>query len=251
MYHMPMESSFEPVAELDGQSPTLVEGLPGLGLVASIAVDQITDGLDLDYYGQIRCADLPPVASYRDGRFQDLVRVYAGNEPAVMTLKSDLMIPPNAYDDLTGCVLSDLAPEFSRAIFLAGAPAQREEQIGEVSGVVTTSEMASDVTNAGIELAQGSGLVGGVTGALVDACYEQEVPAAVLIVKARPQIPDPAAARAVIENALEPLLGFDIDTTELKEQADQVQERLQQIAQQYQQQMEEAQPQTSSPSMYQ
>jgi len=248
-------SEFERTGTVDVESPTLIEGFPGLGLVASIAVDQITSQLDLDYYGQLRCAALPPVASYNEGRVQDLVRVYAGSDPAVMTLQSDLMIPPSAFEQLTACVLSDLSPEFDRAIFLAGAPARNEEEMGEVIGIATNDEMESEVTEAGIELADGSGLVGGITGALVDACYEREIPAAVLVVKAHPQLPDPGSARAVIENAIEPLVDFDIDTSELQEQSEQIQAQLEQIAQQYRQMTEQAQqqgqPPTTGPSMYQ
>jgi len=244
---------FDRAGTVDVESPTLIEGFPGLGLVASIAVDQITSQLDLDYHGQIRCPSLPPVASYQDGRVQDLVRVYAGADPAVMTLQSDLVIPPPAFEQVSECVLSDLATEFDRAIFLAGAPARNEEEIGEVIGIATDDRMESEVREAGIDLAEGSGLVGGVTGALVDACYERDVPAAVLVVKAHPQLPDPGAARSVIENALEPLVDFDVETAELKEQSDQIQSRLEQIAQQYRQvaQEAEAQPATTSPSMYQ
>ena len=118
--------TFEQSGTVDVESPTLIEGFPGLGLVASIAVDQVTDQLGLEYYGQLRCPDLPPVASYQDGRLQDLVRVYAAEDPPVMTLQSDLMIPPDAYDQVSQCVLSDLSAEFGRAIFLAGAPARTE-----------------------------------------------------------------------------------------------------------------------------
>jgi uncharacterized protein len=246
--------AFEQTGTVDVESPTLIEGFPGLGLVASIAVDQITTQLDLEYFGQLRCPALPPVASYDDGRVQDLVRVYAGDDPAVMTLQSDLMIPPNAFDQLSECVLSDLATEFARAIFLAGAPARNEEEIGEVIGIATTDAMESEVVDAGIELAEGSGLVGGITGALVNACYEGEVPAAVLVAKAHPQLPDPGAARSVIENALEPLVDFNIDTTDLQEQSEQIRAQLEQIAQQYRQMTQEGQaqqPATPNPSMYQ
>lgn len=244
---------FERTGSVEVESPTLIEGFPGLGLVASIAVDQITTQLGLEYFGQLRCPALPSVASYDDGRVQDLVRVYAGDDPSVMTLQSDLMIPPNAFDQLSECVLSDLSTTFDRAIFLAGAPARNEEEIGEVIGIATTDEVEADVVEAGIELADGSGLVGGVTGALVSACYEDEIPAAVLVVKAHPQLPDPGAARSVIENALEPLVDFEIDTTELQEQSDQIRGQLEQIAQQYRQVAQEGQAQatTPNPSMYQ
>lgn len=245
-------SRFERVSETKPEKPTLIEGLPGLGLVASIAVDQIRQQLGLEYYGQIRCESLPPVASYKDGRVQDLVRVYAGDDPPVMTLHSDLPIPQAAFDELGDCVLSELAAEFDRAVFLAGAPAQNEEEIGQVTGVATTDAIEADITQAGIALAEDSGLIGGVTGALVLACYERDIPAGVLIVKAHPQLPDPGAARSVIENALEPLVDFEIPTDELQAQSEEIRQRLEQIAEQYQEmsQQEEPQPRASS-SMYQ
>lgn len=246
-------SDFEQQFTFEGESPTLIEGFPGLGLVASIAIDQITKQLDLDYYGQIRCASLPPVASYSDGHIQDLVRVYAGTAPPVLTLQSDLAIPPNAIDSVSTCVLSDIADEINRAIFLAGAPARNEDERGDVVGVATNSQIEKDLRAANIDIAEGAGLIGGITGSLVNDCYLNDIPAAVLIVNAHPSLPDPAAAQSVIETALEPLVDFDIDTTELKEQADNIQRQLQQIAEQYQKtaQEQETQAVPASPSMYQ
>ncbi|WP_442928607.1 proteasome assembly chaperone family protein [Natronomonas sp.] len=237
-------AEFEKKSELTADSVTLIEGLPGLGLVASIAVDQITKQLGLEQHGTIVSDDFPPVAAYDEGRVRDAVRVYAGEDPAVMTLQSDVTIPPNAVESLSECVLNDMAQEFEQAVFLAGAPAESEEQIGEVTGVATTDELETALTEAGITLADGAGVIGGVTGALLADCYHLDVPAAVLIVRSNPYIPDPGAARAVIENALEPLVDFDIDTQELLEQAEEIQRQKQQIAEQLQQyqQQEEQQP---------
>lgn len=247
-------ATFEAVSELDAAGLTLVEGLPGHGLVAAIAVDQITRQLRLEHHGNIHADAFPPVTSFVDGRVQDLVRVYAGPDPPIMTLQSDIALPPNAFDALGEVVLESLAVEFDRAIFLAGAPVQRPEDVGTIIGVATTDELEADLEAADIELADGMGLIGGVTGALVNECYHAGVPAAVLIVGAHPFIPDPGAAQAVIEDALEPLVDFDIDTSELKEQADDIQERMQQIAEQYQQmtqELEDQPPKPATPSMYQ
>lgn len=246
------QATFDRRRELEGDTPpTLIEGLPGHGLVASIAVDQVTKQLDLDLYGSIRSSAFPPLASFNDGRLRDPVRVYAGD--GVMTLQSDVPLPESAFEVLSTCVLQDLAPAFERAIFLAGAPAQSESQIGEVTAVATSDAVEADLEAAGVTLAEGSGLIGGVTGALVSACGHAELPAAVLITKAHPYVPDPAAAQSVIENALEPLVDFDIDTTELADQAENIQAQLQQIAQQYQQMAEEQgqPPAPPGPSMYQ
>ncbi|MFB6198449.1 MAG: proteasome assembly chaperone family protein, partial [Halobacteriaceae archaeon] len=42
----PPAANFELEVEIEAESPTLIEGLPGLGMVASIAVDQITSQLE-------------------------------------------------------------------------------------------------------------------------------------------------------------------------------------------------------------
>ncbi|QFU83122.1 proteasome assembly chaperone family protein [Natronorubrum aibiense] len=232
-------ASFEEVTEIRADSPTLVEGLPGHGLVASIAVDQLTSQLDLEHYGTISADEFPPVVTFEDGLVQDLVRVYAGSNPAVMTLKSDLALPQPAFEPLSECVLNELADEFDRAVFLAGAPAESEAEIGTVSGVATTESIKADLVDAEIPIHDESGVVGGVTGSLVRACHKADVPAALLIVQSHPFLPDPQAAKSVIETALEPLVEFDIDTTALDEQADEIQQRMQQVAQQYQQVAEE------------
>ena len=244
-------TSFEKTTELGTESPTLIEGLPGLGLVAAIAVDQITKQLELDQHGTIVSDDFPPVAAFDDGRVRDAVRVYAGEDPAVMTLQSDIPIPSSAVASLSQCVLSDLAEEFEQAIFLAGTPAESEDEIGEVVGVATTDDLETALVDAGLTLADGSGVVGGVTGALLADCYHDDVPAAVLIVRSNPYIPDPAAARAVIEEALEPLVEFDIDTQELLEQAEEIQKQKQQIAEQLKEYQQQQDQQPAMPGMYQ
>lgn len=244
---------FEQFTEPPTGAPTLVEGLPGLGMVASIAVDQITDQLGLTFHGSIRSDALPPGAAFQDGRVRDLVRVNAGGgDPPVMTLQSDLPIPPEAIDPLSRCVHAELEPEFERAIFLAGAPADSEEEIGDVVGVATDDEMEAALTDAGVPLAEEAGVIGGVTGGLLADCFHEDVPAAVLVVSSNPYIPDPAAARAVIEDALEPLVDFDIDTSDLQEQAAEIQKQKEQIAKQLQQvQQQGQQSQPSVQGMYQ
>jgi uncharacterized protein len=232
-------ATFEQVKDVTAESPTLIEGLPGHGLVASIAVDQLTKQLSLDHCGNIISDAFPPVVTFEDGLVHDLVRVYAGTNPDVMTLESDLALPQSAFEPLSRCVLEELSDEFSRAIFLAGAPAESEAQIGEVSAVATNEHIRDDLIDAGIPVPEELGLVGGITGSLVRECYHAEIPAALLIVRSHPFLPDPEAAKAVIETALEPLVEFDIDTSELDEQAEEIQQQMQQVAEQYQQMAQE------------
>jgi uncharacterized protein len=241
----------ERYTDLTVESPTLIEGLPGHGMVASIAVDRITDQLSLEHHGSVHSEELPAVTTFEDGRARDLVRVYAGAEPALLTLQSDVPVPEAAFGALAECILSDLVDSFGRAVFLAGVPAGDEDDHGRVSGIATTDGVEADIRAAGITLTEGVGIVGGVTGALAQACYHAEVPAAVLIVRANPYFPDPAAAKALIEEALEPLVEFDIETAELEEQAAEIRTRKGQIAQQLKQQQDEQIARPQGRSMFQ
>ncbi|MBX0296738.1 proteasome assembly chaperone family protein [Haloarcula nitratireducens] len=241
------DATFHKQTELEPTEPTLIEGLPGTGMVASIAVDQITDQLGLDRHGAIRSDAFPPVASFTDGRIQDTVRVYLGDNPDVMTLQSDVPIPQDGFSALSGCVLEDLTEQYKRAIFLAGAPAQSEEQRGDVIGVATTDSLKQELVSANIDVKEESGAVGGVTGKLVTACYHADIPAVLLLVRTDPRLPDPKAAHSVIEDALEPLVKFDIDTDELLDQAEGIQQQKRQIAQQLQEQSQQGEtPQSQS-----
>lgn len=219
--------------ELDLDAPVLIEGLPGYGLVAAIAVDRITDDRELEPHGRVTADAFPAVTTFEDGLVKDLVRVYAGTDPDVLTLRSDLALPERAIEPLADCVVSELAEEFGRAVFLAGAPAETDDDRGTVRGVATTDAVRSDLDDAGVELGAEPGLVGGVTGGLVRECHRRDVPAALLIVDAHPYFPDPTAAAAVVDEALEPLVGFDIDTTPLAERAERIEREMQQVAQQY------------------
>lgn len=233
------------------EEPTLIEGLPGHGLVASIAVNQVTNQLGLSHHASIQSPKFPPVATFDDGLVQELVRVYAGENPPVMTLQSDLALPPDALEPVSKCVLSEVATQYQRAIFIAGAPAESEDQLGSVQGVATSEELREELKGAGVPVAEEHGIVGGITGALVRECYQLEIPAILLIVRAHPQVPDPGAAKSVIETALEPIVEFEIDTTELEDQAEEIQSQMRQIAQQYEQAATEQEVETQPKGMFQ
>lgn len=239
----------ERLSAVNPENPTLIEGLPGHGLVAAIAVEQITEQLNLDHHSNIQSEEFPPVTTFEDGLVRDLVRVYASDDPAVMTLESDLALPPDAFEPLSQCVLSDLEADFKKAIFIAGAPAQSEDQIGEIRGVATTPALKEELREVDIQVAGEHGVVGGITGALVQSCYHADIPAVLLIVRSHPQLPDPGAAKAVIEEALEPLVEFEIDTTELDEHAEEIQKQLRQIARQYEQASKDGGGQTEPQAM--
>ena len=224
---------FERRGEITAESPTLLVGMPENGVVGSIVVNQITKQLELDQKGNILADSFPPVATYGGGWVRDLVRVFTGPDPPVVIPHCDIALPMFANADLAACVVNDLAADYSRAIVLAGVPAATEEQVGEVSGVVTDESAADELADAGVELESTVGFIGGASGAILNECYHANVPTIALIVKAHPFLPDPKAAQAVIEKALEPIIDFDIDTRALQEKADEIRRQMELVSQHY------------------
>lgn len=224
--------TFERRTDLDLEDPDLIVGLPGLGLVASIALSQVERQRDLDLHGSLRSEGLPPVTAFEAGETLDPVRVYSGSDPAMLTVQSSVSVPDGTARSLAGCVADDLSTGCERTIVLAGAPASSEEERGEVYGIATTESQRDEIEDAGIELAEGRGSITGAPGALVSTCHRRGLPAIALLVKAQPQIPDPTAAQSAIEDGLEQLLGVEIDTDPLEEEAEEISRKKQQIAQQ-------------------
>jgi len=106
-----------------------------------------------------------------------------------MTLQSNLALPPSAFKPLSRCV-HEAGQRVRSGISLAGAPAQSEEDIGTVKAITTAEELEADIRTPGSSWPRARAW-SGVTGALANDCYHNDVPAAVLVVHANPYLPDP------------------------------------------------------------
>ena len=230
-------TSFRPMNGPDVEEATLIDGLPGYGMVACIAVRQIIEQLDLDQYGSIVSAEHFPVLSYENGRLRNPVRLYANPEPQIVTLQSDIAISLQAFAPLSRTVVDALESRIERAIFLVEIPASVPEDVGSISGAASTGELEQTLTDAGIPLEEEDGLIIGPTGAVANQFFQADIPTAVLFVGTATDLftPDPDAARVLIEDALNPIVEFDIDTTELEEQSGMIQRELQDMAHQVKQ----------------
>lgn len=226
--------SFERVSEDDFEGATLIEGLPGHGMVAAIAVDQIVRQLGLTQFGSVTSDEHFPVVSYANGRIRDSIRVCGKSSPPILTIQSGVAIPPPAFGPLSNLLLEELRDSLERAIFLVEKPAPERDGDSAVSGVASTDELETELEETGIPLDE-EGLVVGPTGALASKFAREGVPTVILVVEAglNPFLPNPSASQTLIEDALEPLVDFDIDTTELEEQADTIQKEMQDLATQF------------------
>ncbi|PSP89808.1 3-isopropylmalate dehydratase [Halobacteriales archaeon QS_4_69_34] len=216
--------------EIEFDSPTLIEGLPGVGLVGKIVADHLVDTFGMDYHAAVRCEGVPEVATYRGGRsaLRPPVRLHADAERDLLVLQSDIPVSPSAASEFATCVTGWLADHDATPVYLSGMPAEKEGT-PEVYGVATGGGEAL-LDEAGIVPPHEAGAVSGPTGALLAQADAEALDGVGLIAEASPQFPDPEAARAVITGGVEPLTGIEVGTDELVEQAEEISDAREQLA---------------------
>ena len=235
----------EELVDVSLSEPTLVEGLPGLGLVGKIAADHLVETFDMEFVAGVHCEGLPNVAVYHGGSTEVLppVRIYADEERDLLVLQSDVPVSPSVAEEFADCVTGWLRSNEVFPIYLSGL-AEEKDTPPAVYGIAT-GEGESRLEAADVSPPSEGGLVSGPTGALVQAAAETDLGAAGLIVQSDRQFPDPEAARAVIESGIEPLTGVDADTDALADHAEEIRQVREEMAKRVQQQEDassEAQP---------
>ena len=226
--------------DLELESPTLVEGLPGVGLVGKIAADHLVETFEMTEYASIHCDGLPEIAVYRQGdqQLKPPVRLYADAERELLVLQSDAPVSPSTADEFATCLTGWLADNDVTPIYLSGMPAKREGTASMYG--VGTGDGKALLSGADIGAPTIDGAVTGPTGALLHVAQRQGLDSVGLVVEADKQFPDPAAARVVLQDGVQPLAGIDVDTEVLVEHAEEISEAKADLAAQMQQANDES-----------
>jgi len=245
---------------IDLSEPTLVEGLPGVGLVGKIATDHLIDAFEMDHYASVYCEGIPSVGVYHAGEraVRAPVRVYADAERNLLALQSDVPVSAESAGDFASCVIGWLDAEDVTPVFLSGRPAERDESeiLGEANGAppvngVATGDGGELLDDIDVDPPTESGAVSGPTGALLHHAAREGLTAVGLIVESDPNFPDPGAARTLLEVGLEPLVGVDVAVDVLVDRATEISKQKQQLAQRMQQAADDESSQAKPLRMYQ
>lgn len=225
--------------ELD--APTMVEGLPGVGLVGKIAADHLVDTLEMDHYANVHCTGFPQVAVYREGE-RDLlppVRLYADAERDLLVLQSDVPVSPSAAREFADCLGGWLADNGVFPIYLSGIGREKSEAAPAMYGI-GVGEGGERLDAAGIAQPSEAGLVSGPTGALLNHAVQHGRSTAGLVVESDPRFPDPEAARVVIKDGIEPLTGIAVETDDLVDRAEEIRSAKERLAKRMQEASDES-----------
>ncbi|WP_435153819.1 proteasome assembly chaperone family protein [Haladaptatus sp. DFWS20] len=237
--------------ELD--APTLVEGLPGLGLVGKIATDHLVEKFDMTYYAGIDCGGIPEIAVYEgnDRKLLPPVRLYADEARNLVALKSDVPVSAEGSPQFAHCVTSWVESHDVTPLYLSGLPHQK--QAGEIPKLygVATGEATHLLDDHDIDYPTETGAVSGPTGALLHHAGRVDLDSIGLIVQSDPQFPDPEAARILIKDGIAPIADIEVPTDDLVEHAEDIRQQKEQFAQRMQDAEQEESSQAKPLRMFQ
>lgn len=238
-------------ADLDLDSPLLVEGLPGVGLVGKIAASHLVETLDMEHYASCHCDGLPRTAVYEEGdrAIRPPVRIYADEQRDLLVLQSDVPVSPESAPEFANCVTGWLKANDALPVYLSGLPAEKDG-VPKMYGV-GIGAARDKLAEHGIEAPSESGMISGPTGALLAEASEQELDAIGLVVQANAKFPDPEAARVLLVDGIEPFLSLDIETEKLVEQAEEIADAREKLAQRMQEANQQESSQAKPLGMYQ
>jgi len=109
--------------------------------------------------------------------------------------------------------------------------------VPEVYGVASSPDVRKIMDSAGVK-ALDEGFVAGLHAALMKESLEKRVPCLILLAQSHLKFPDPGAAASLID-ALNRLVGLDVDTKELLVHEDEVRLRLRALMQRTQEHMQQ------------
>jgi uncharacterized protein len=246
-------------------SPILVAGFPGPGLVGSISTSYIINKLHMDQIACVESEFIVPGVIYAEGKLRHPFRLYSNEEGSVCVLvcEAPVMIQGmySVLDTVTKWALSNKVKE---VMVLDGIPVEgipnlkRTPMIMSSDGeVADAASLIQDVeqelnkkedqteNDADRNVYPTTAYIGGLAGGLLSSCLSNGLASKALLVPATRGIPDPEGAAILLESLdkITDNKSLEIDTQQLRKQGAALRTKMEKIIQslrgQQQQQQEE------------
>jgi uncharacterized protein len=256
-------------------SPILIAGFPGAGLVGSISTSYIINKLHMNQIACVESEFIVPGVIYTEGKLRHPFRLYSNKEGdiCVLVCEAPIMVEGmySVLDTFVKWALNNKVNEVMvlDGIAVEGLPDSKRMPIilssdgreADAANLIDDDDNNnSDVTNKEEEekkddkshsIYPSTAFIGGIAGGILSSCLSNGIASKALLISAARRIPDPEGAAIIIESLskITNNESLKIDTQQLREQGASLKMRMEKIMQSFvEQQQGQGQGQGQSPA---
>jgi uncharacterized protein len=253
------ETYIKEFATIEANNPVLIEGLPGLGLVGKIAIRYLIKQLKAKKIAYLYSPHFPYFVLVNKkgnvrllrGAFYYWKNPAGGNDLIFFTGDSQSQTIEGQYE------IADQMLEFSqkhhvKTIVTIGGYRMEPKEKPKVYIAATSQEILNKALAAGAIISSSGSPIVGTAGLILGLARLKKMEALCLLGETRGYLPDPLAAKSVLE-IIKSTFGFELDLTGLNEEISRAEimvTRLQQIEEKRALQAEETRKQEDKKTTY-
>ncbi len=209
--------------KIKGKSIPLIEGLPDVGLVGTIASSYFISNLQSELVGYLEIDDLPPIVTVQSSRILEPCRLYLSRDGKneVCMVYSDVPIPPQSIWSTANSIIDIGSLLNSLIISVGGIPEPNRLDIDkpEVYIVSNDEDIQKKALDTGYSSQFENGFITGMKAALLKYAPRKRIKVLVALAQSHMNYPDPGAAAEIVI-FLNRLLGLNVSVDPLREQAE-------------------------------
>jgi uncharacterized protein len=254
-------------------SPILVAGFPGAGLVGSISTSYIINKLHMNQIACVESEFIVPGVIYAEGKLRHPFRLYSNDEGNVCVLVCEAPIMAHGmYSVLDTVVKWALNNKVKEVLVLDGIAIEGLPDSKRMPIILSSDGRAadaanlihddnnnnSDVTNKEEKAEDDDGssniypttaFIGGIAGGILSSCLSNGIASKALLIYAARGMPDPEGAAILIESLskITNNESLKIDTQQLRKQGASLKMRMEKIIQSFAEQQQGQGQQGQSP----
>ena len=250
-------------------SPTLIAGFPGAGLVGSISTSYIINKLHMNQIACVESEFIVPGVIYAEGKLRHPFRLYSNEEGNVCVLVCEApIIIQGMYSVLDTVMKWALNNKVKEVIVLDGIGIEGFPDPNRTPMILSSDGRKADAANLihddktditnkeekdhdDSTVYSTTAFIGGIAGGILSSCLSNGIASKALILSAARGIPDPEGAAILIESLTKVMdnENLKINTQQLREQGASLKKRMEGIVQSFieQEQGKEKQQGQSSP----
>ena len=256
-------------------SPILVAGFPGAGLVGSISTSYIINKLHMNQIACVESEFIVPGVIYAEGKLRHPFRLYSNDEGNVCVLVCEAPIMAHGmYSVLDTVVKWALNNKVKEVLVLDGIAVEglpdskrmpiilsSDGRAADAANLIHDDNNNSDVTNKEEKAADNdddgssniyptTAFIGGIAGGILSSCLSNGIASKALLIYAARGMPDPEGAAILIESLskITNNESLKIDTQQLRKQGASLKMRMEKIIQSFAEQQQGQGQQEQSPA---